>query len=256
MDVLTELLKKLGFSAKECRVYIASFKLGPQPASVIARKLKMNRVTIYIILKNFVSRGFAKMIVKGGVQFFSVISPRELANYTETKSEEWKALSNEFLKNIPKFLQYNQYSQALPKVSFYEGIEGIKEVYNNTLSGGHEILGFLTVERIPKELKDYFKNVYIPKRVKKKIKCRMILSDSRRAQRYTKSDRKYLRKTYILPKKHMPFETEISIYGKDCVAIIAFTRTDSNAVVIQNKRVYNTCKSIFLFCESIAKDYI
>lgn len=248
-----ELLKKLGFSARECRVYSVSFRLGPQPASVVARKLRMNRVTVYIILKNFVSKGFAKMFIKRGVQFFSVITPRELVNYAETKSEEWKILSNEFLKSIPEFLQYSQHSQALPKVSFYEGIEGIKEVYNDTLKGGHEILGFLTVERIPKELKDYFVNVYIPKRIKRKVRCRMILSDSKRAQRYTKSDRKYLRKTYILPKKNMPFETEISIYGKDCVAIIAFTKTDLNAVVIQNKRVYNTLKSIFLFCESIAK---
>ncbi|MBI4975569.1 hypothetical protein HZC20_02725 [Candidatus Peregrinibacteria bacterium] len=253
MDKLTELLKKIGFSERECRVYLSAFSLGAQPASVIARKAKLNRVTSYVILRDFAANGFAKMIIKRGVQFFSVITPSELVNFAENKSAEWKVLSNDFLKSLPEFLQYGRYSQNLPKVSFYEGASGIKEVYADTLKNGNEILGFLTVERIPKELRDYFVNIYTPKRIKKKIKCRMILSDSKRAKNYAKGDRKYLRKTYILPKKYMPFETEISIYGKDRVAIIAFTRMDLNAVIIQNKRVYNTLKSIFLFCETIAR---
>lgn len=255
MEKFVELLKKVGLSTKEYKVYLNTFRIGLQPASVIARKARMNRITTYLILKSFVSRGLAKSIVKRGIQFFSVITPQELINYAENKSEEWKVVSKEILKELPAFLQYGPYSQNLPKVSFYEGMEGIKEVYNDTLRNSQEILGFLTVEHIPLELKRYFIDIYIPRRIKKKIKCRMILSDSKKARVYQKSDCRYLRKTYILPSKYLPFKTEISIYGKDRVSIISFTKTDLNAVIIQNKDVYDTMKSIFCFCESMAKNF-
>lgn len=253
MEKITDLLKKTGLNSKEIKLYLTGLKFGSQPASVIARQTQLNRITAYAILKNFVKKGLAKTIIKRGVQFFTVISPAELVDYAKRRSEEWNNISKETVKLIPDFLQYGPYSENLPKVSFYEGVEGIKEVYNDTLKNTDEILGFLTVEHIHPELREYFIKNYTPRRIREKIKCRMILSYSERAKKYQKSDRKYLRKTYLLPKKQMPFETEISIYGKDKTAIIAFTTAAINAVIIQNQAIHNTLKSIFYFCEKMAK---
>lgn len=253
MDNLVETLRNLGLKKKECDVFLCSLKLGQQPASVISRTLKLNRVTAYVVLKRLAQKGLVRSYTKRGVQFFSALSPQELVDYADRKSGEWENTSNKISSLLPELLQLAPMSTNLPKMRFYEGVEGIKEVYNDTLKNTSEILGFLTVERIPQELKRYFVDYYTPKRKKGRIPCRLILVDCEKSRHYHKSDKQNLRKTYLLPKKCLPFEIEISIYGEDRVALISFTETDLSAVIIQSRAIHNTLKSLYLFCESMAK---
>lgn len=253
MERVIEILQNLGLKKKECNVFLCSLKLGQQPASVIARMLKLNRVTAYVILNRLVQKGLIRSYTKKGVQFFSALSPQELIDYADRKSEEWKNTSNKISHLLPELLHIAPMSANLPKMRFYEGTEGIKEVYTDTLKNTSEILGFLTVEHISQELKRYFVDYYTPKRKKKGIPCRLILVDCEKSRRYHKLDKQNLRKTYLLPKNCLPFEVEISIYGKDRVALISFTETDLSAVIIQSLAIHNTLKSLYLFCETMAK---
>lgn len=253
MENVIEILRKLGLKKKECVVFLSSLKLGQQPASVIARTLQLHRVTVYVILKRLVHKGLVRSYTKRGVQFFSALSPQELVDYTDRKSAEWKNTSDKISRLLPELLQIAPMSANLPKMRFYEGVEGVKEVYTDTLKNTSEILGFLTVEYIPKELKSYFVDYYTPKRRRKGIPCRLILIDCEKSRSYHKLDKQNLRKTYLLPKNCLPFEIEISIYGKDRVAFISFTKTDLSAVIIQSSSIHNTLKSLYLFCETMAK---
>lgn len=255
MERVIEILQNLGLKKKECNVFLCSLKLGQQPASIIARTLGLNRVTVYVILKRLIQKGIIHSCTKRGVHFFSALSPQELIDYADRKSEEWKNTSDKISNLLPELLHLAPMSANLPKIRFYEGIEGIKEVYRDTLKNTSEILGFLTVEYIPQELKKYFVNYYTPKRKKKNISCRLVLIDCEKSRRYHKLDKQNLRKTYLLPKKYLPFEIEISIYGEDRVALISFTENNLSAVIIQNLAIHNTLKSLYLFCENMAKHY-
>lgn len=255
MERIIEILQNLGLKKKEYNVFLCSLKLGQQPTSIIARALRLNRITVYVILKRLMQKGIIRSYTKRGIQFFSALSPQELINYADRKSEEWKNTSNKISNLLPELLRITPMSANFPKIRFYEGIEGIKEVYTDTLKNTSEILGFLTVEYIPQELKKYFVDYYTPKRKKKGIPCRLILIDCKKSQRYHKLDKQNLRKTYLLPKKCLPFEIEISIYGKDRVALISFTENDLSAVIIQSFAIHNTLKSLYLFCETMAKRY-
>jgi len=253
MERVVEILQNLGLKKKECDVFLSSLKLGQQPASVIARTLRLNRVTAYVILNRLARKGLIRSYTKKGVQFFSALSPQELVDYADRKSVEWKNTSDKISSLLPELLRIAPMSANLPKMRFYEGVEGVKEVYADTLKNTSEILGFLTVEYIPKELKKYFIDYYTPKRKKKKIPCRLILVDCEKSRRYHKLDKQNLRKTYLLQKNCLPFEVEISIYGEDRVALISFTETDLSAVIIQSLAIHNTLKSLYLFCEAMAK---
>lgn len=253
MDRVIEILKNLGLKKKESDVFLSSLKLGQQPASVIARNLKLNRVTAYVILNKLVQKGLVRSYRKKGIQFFSSLSPQELIDYTDQKSVEWKNTSNKISRLLPELLQIAPMSANLPKIRFYEGVEGIKDVYSDTIKNTSEILGFLTVEQIPQELKRFFIDYYTPRRKKHNISCRLILVDCEKSRHYHKLDKKNLRKTWLLPKNSLPFETEISIYGEDRVALISFSENDLSAVIIQSSAIHNTLKSLYLFCEKMAK---
>jgi len=61
---LIVVLAENGLSEKEAAVYITSLQLGQAPVSTISRHLRENRVTVYSILKNLITKGVAQSSTK------------------------------------------------------------------------------------------------------------------------------------------------------------------------------------------------
>lgn len=243
--MIDQLLQDFGFSDKEVKVYLTALRLGMQPASVLAKHLKMNRVTAYVICKKLIERGVANVVTRNNIQYFTVERPEALMQYAERQQKNWVRLRKEVDRKLPEFKTYMRDVSALPKVRFYEGIEGIKTVYEDTLKHGSPIHAFLTVDTIPQEIKDFLMRDYMPQLLKRKIHSQIIAADSERTRRYQKRDKKYLRETVIVRPKEFPFETEIALYGKDRVAFISFREGDLTAIIIENQAIFRTLSGIF-----------
>jgi len=243
--MVEKLLEELGFSDKEVKVYLVALRLGMQPASVLAKHLKMNRVTAYVICKKLIEKGVANAVTRNNIQYFTVERPEALVKYAERQERAWEQRKKSVEKAVPEFSDYLRDVSSLPKVRFYEGIEGIKTVYEDTLSQGSPIRAFLTVDTIPKDLKDYLVHTYMNELLERKIESQIVMSDSKWARRYAVRDEKYHRKTVFVKPGRFPFETEIALYGKDRVAFISFREGDLTGVVIENQAIYNTLVAVF-----------
>ena len=243
--MIEPLLKDIGFSDKEVQVYLAALRLGMQPASTLAKYLKMNRVTTYVICRKLIEKGVANAVTRNNVQYFTVESPEALLRYTEHQEKAWARHKRDLKKHLPKFEVYSQDMSTLPKVRFYEGVEGIKTVYEDTLKFKDPIRAFLTVDTIPKSIKNYLLDEYMPALKKKKIRSKIVAPDSARTRRYKGQDKKYLRETVIVKPKDFPFETEIAMYGNNRVAFISFREGDLTGVIIENQAIYRTLTAIF-----------
>ncbi len=243
--MIETLLKGLGFSDKEVKVYLAALRLGMQPASVLAKHLKMNRVTVYVICRKLIEKGVANVVTRRSIQYFTVEQPEALVRYADHQQHEWERKKKAIKKHIPEFSVYLQDYSSAPKVRFYEGEEGIKTVYEDTLKFKGPIRAFLTVDTIPEEIKNFLMGEYMPALLKKKIRSEIIAGDSERARRYQERDSKYLRKTVLVKPRNYPFETEIALYGKDRAAFISFKEGDLTAVIIENQAIHRTLSGIF-----------
>jgi len=243
--MVEQLLKSLGFSGKEIQVYLAALRLGMQPASVLAKHVKMNRVTTYVICRKLIEKGVANVVTRRNVQYFTVEKPDALIRYAEHQKQEWERKKVAVEKHLPEFSVYLQEYSSVPKVRFYEGEEGIKTVYEDTLKFGGVIRAFLTVDTIPEGIKGFLMDEYMPALKKKKIKSEIIAADSEVARRYQERDAKYMRKTVLVKPHSFPFETEIALYGKERVAFISFKEGDLTAVIIENQAIFHTLSAIF-----------
>lgn len=243
--MLSNLLSEFGFSDKEVKVYLTALRLGMQPASVLAKHLKMNRVTTYVICKKLIEKGVANVVTRNNIQYFTVERPDALMQYAERQQKNWVRLKSDVEKQLPEFQTYMRDVSALPKVRFYEGIEGIKTVYEDTLNQGGLIRAFLTVDTIPEEIKRFLVRDYMPQLLKNKIRSEIVAADSPQTRQYQKNDKKYSRKTVIVKPKTFPFETEIALYGNDRVAFISFREGDLTAVIIENQAIFLTLSAIF-----------
>jgi len=154
---LAPLLQDLGLNQKEIDIYLVALPLGNQPASVIASKAKLNRVTTYIALKKLVTKGLASMVLKHNMHYFTVAQPKELLAFVRRKEKEWQHMYGE-LKEALASLPSASSPQISPlSVRSYQGLEGLSQVFQEALDGEHLFAYFaeqaLTAhQKLPKQL--------------------------------------------------------------------------------------------------------
>ena len=137
----------------------------------------------------------------------------------------------------------NQYAlvSSQPGVSHYEGIEGIKKVYEDVLRPPYpeEVLVLRSIYD-SEELEDFFQK-YVERRAKLGIKSRTISPPGIRHP--SLGEQELLRELRFFPRETFSLPTEISIYG-DKVALVSL-RKDLIASVIQGKDIAETFRILF-----------
>ncbi len=237
MQSLITILTSLGFSENEARVYVATYSCGESSPGTIAKESGLNRVTVYEILKRLTKNGIASTTdgVRGKV--FSVISPDRLFQRLKYSMEE-------FQSNMKKFLELKYtHSHKQPKVMFYEGVDGLKEVYEDFCSKPNtEAYTITNPEALYEALgKKYLSSVY-RKRKKIGVTVRSLSPDSADGVRAKNNDETAGRKTRLFPNKKYSMSNEIIIYG-DRVALMSVSEKIS--VIIENKEIANSMKNMW-----------
>ncbi len=125
-------LSKLGFSDKEARVYLASLELGPAPIQKIAEKSGVKRVTTYVMVEALMDRGLMASYEKGKKTLFTAESPERLMSILESEKKSVLAKQNLLQDLLPDLLAFGSASER-PKVTFFEGVDGLKAIHDDIL---------------------------------------------------------------------------------------------------------------------------
>lgn len=240
VQILKIQLEKAGLSNKESSVYVALLELGRGTVSEISRKALINRTTGYDILNNLVSKKLVSISGKEPKQEYMAESPDKLEIYINETIEERKLALNDIKKIIPD-LQTLYNIEGRPKIRFYEGKDGLQEVYEDTLSSHEEILAYASVEDIKPTLPHYFPEYY-KRRAKKGIPIRAIFPESVDARERAKLDKVEKRQSVIIPADKFSFHPEINIY--DNKIMIASWR-EQLGIIIESSEIADAMKKIF-----------
>jgi len=229
-----KVLSQFNLNNKEIGVYIASLELGMTSVAKIARKAEIKRTTTYDVLEGLIKRGLIGQTKKGKKRLFYAEEPEKLEKLLDEKKED-------LMEIMPILKSLYNVSGTKPKIRYYEGKEGLKEVYRDTLSYEGELIAFVT-ENIIKHLGQDFANEYRKKRTKAKITVRVIGPDRPEIIEYKKTDKKYLKKTRLVPKEKFPFSIEMNIYGNR-LAFISFK--EEMGIIIESNEIANNMRLLF-----------
>jgi sugar-specific transcriptional regulator TrmB len=94
----------LGFSQKEAEIYLTLYKLGTQPASVLAKYVNMERTYVYKILLELSKKNLVSITDKGGVKNFCIPDISILRRYVENEKLKYEKMHDDF-SNIETELQ-------------------------------------------------------------------------------------------------------------------------------------------------------
>ncbi|GHV22170.1 hypothetical protein FACS189428_3820 [Clostridia bacterium] len=95
--MLTDLLQHYDFSEKEAKVYLTSLEFGKSPASSLARKSGIKRVTTYALLKEMEKKGFIIHEEVAGIIYFSAVHPETLLRHFQEQSQQFEQALPELL---------------------------------------------------------------------------------------------------------------------------------------------------------------
>jgi len=170
-----KLLQQIGLSELEAKTYLILINYNGLSAWEIAKKINLQRSTVYYIITSLQKKGLVAESLKNKRKLFVANNPVILEEQAKETYKRIKEAIPEITENIPK--------EDEEEVLFFKGYKGIKSVYEEMLKEAKQgdeflILGARGGEDISIETyRNFYKN-YNNRRIKKKISQRIIMNSN------------------------------------------------------------------------------
>lgn len=228
----TSVLEGIGLSKNEITVFLVMLKLGESKAGAIISKTSLQSSAVYNAINSLIDKGLVSYIKKGQVKHFKASAPETIADYLDTKKEE-------YLKVLPELKGYM--SREIEGVEFYKSIRGIKTLVSELMRDAKkgEIYRFFSLEN-PEEYRAATDKVYeLQKSIRKEkgIITKGLFAEKTRA--ITKGA-SITHKRYL--NSPLPPNTQIL---NNKIAIISWKGEQPSGILIRSKDLYETYISFF-----------
>ena len=175
------ILKKIGLTDGEIKIYSSLIDLGQSSIFNIMKKSGVSSSKVYLILDRLIQKGLVSYISENNVKKYQATNPSSVLDMIDTKKEELDNIREEFDNLIPQInMQMSSYEEESAQV--YKGIKGLKSAYMNILGelGSGEEYYFFSVSKdeLIREDAKLFLQSYHSKRRYKKVKVKGIMDVS------------------------------------------------------------------------------
>lgn len=237
-------LQNFGLTRNEVELYELLVRLGEVPAQVILRETKFKRPTVYKSLYSLAKKGLiTKRDIKKKIHFRPE-SPTKLLELADKQYKDLDRARANLQSVLPTLgTEYIQ-STEKPVVRVYEGREGIKDIYKDTLIEGQLIYAVESLEEFDPEVWKWANEYYMRARPKMNIHTKVIISSGRRASLHRTRDIQHFRVTKEVPNDKFPFQLEVDVYG-DKVAFINYRADHLLGIVVKHPLIAQTMKAWF-----------
>ncbi len=236
MEMISTLIG-IGFTEKEATVYISLLSFKKATAYLIHQKSGLKKATAYVILENLVQKGFVLKIPQNKKTLYVAKSPTECLKLFQEKLNEAKEM-------LPELMAIQKKDIGKVSVSYYEGLTGIQEIYNDKLNyEGEEYTTFASEDTVSALGYEWMEQ-FIQSRVKKNIHVRAITPTTQYFEKILfQKNTSELRSMKFINQEEYPFSIGIDIYGGSKVSLIS--GKEIMGTIIESSEVHNTMKMIF-----------
>lgn len=134
MDKIREKLAELGLKNRDSEVYLAILSLGKSTISNIAKRAKIKRTTVYQYVEKLLEDRLIYKDVDRKRILYCAENPQKILNFLEDKKKVIEGQKIKFEKIIPELQSLYSNSFIKPNIGFYEGKEGLKDIYKEILN--------------------------------------------------------------------------------------------------------------------------
>lgn len=243
--MIEKVLESLGLTDKEVAIYLALLPLGNAPASALGNRTGINRSTAQYICQQLTKKGIIRSLQKNNTFIYSPESPEKLLYLIDQEKKVLEEKTEQTNRIIGQLKGMINPQAVLPKVKFFEGVDGLIEMFEDALTERKTLYGAAKLDNsVDERMFKYVTDRYVPERIKLKFQAFMLFNDDEMSKQYQQNDTAMNRISMLMPLEEFPFESSCHIYG-DKVAYYSWHKNDLSGVIIQNTHIHNTALSIF-----------
>ncbi|MCR4280048.1 MAG: hypothetical protein NUV82_01325 [Candidatus Komeilibacteria bacterium] len=240
-------LSQTGLTEDQAIIYEILLKNGPLRASRVAQKSPLKRALVYKLLNELVEMGLAdKEDEPGQVAIFGPLHPTNI----EERVEKWENRARNARTDInqvkPLLVSDFNLQSGKPNIRFYEGEEGIKKVWWDTLRAEGEILTYGDLEVLATKFESLNKQYY-RERAKRELKKRAITNDSEFNRAFLARYDQSLTETRLIKNFPANFSATIMQIYDNKVSYTTLTEKGMIGLIIDDHHIAAMQKTLFEF---------
>jgi HTH-type transcriptional regulator, sugar sensing transcriptional regulator len=241
------LLRKIGLTEGEIRVYLSLMDIGNTTVGAIIDKSRISSSKVYIILEKLIHKGLASYIMKEKTRYYQATSPSRLIDYIEKEESELHQTKIEMNKLVDKLNQRKLRNRQKEDATIYRGLNGLKSAWKeaiNSIPIGSTYYFFSFGYGSDPLLQQFFKNTALELK-EKQIKIRGI-ANMKEKRLYNKY---YSSLGYKMKYVNLQLPSDISIIG-DYVITLVWDKDEPVVYMIKSNVLADSYK---LFLEDLWK---
>lgn len=229
-----------GLTENQVSVYIACLETGPSKIPSIARQAQIKRTTAYGVVDELVGMGLLQSSYRGKTKLYVAQDPATILSMLEQKKKR-------VVEAMPELSELFITHHVRPKITFFEGREGVKKIYDDVLEcKSKQVKEIVRVKQHNEAVGDAFIKEFIKKRIARGIVAHNLHPKS--GDLYTnergREDPKLKRYVRYLP-PNVFYAAMILIYDHK-VAMVS-TKEENFGFIIESKQFSNTISAYFDF---------
>ena len=240
-------LVQIGLTKDQATVYGVLVKFGTLQARYIQRHSMLSRPLTYRALNGLIATDLVeKKDEPGKVSIFTPAHPLKLKEFTRKKKEEAEDADRALNGIFPKLSSDFNLISGKPGVRFFEGEDGVREIYDDILVTGKNfhLIRSVGVKEFKEKVTSIVKD-FIKWRLRKDISVTAITPND--AQFDTKQDAEWKLTRTVVPVSDYGSPVEVNIYG-DKVAFISY-RHEMVGFVIESPQIARAMREIFILAQ-------
>jgi len=224
----TLLIRRAGLSESQAICYLTFIKHGVLSPTEVAAKTGESRTNSYMLCEKLERLGLITRKEGKRLTYFPA-HPSALETLAEKRRKIMVRNEQAVKQNLSPLIDLFYASTELPGTRTLQGIDGIKEVYQDTLQTNGNLYLLRSIHDTSVLGIDFF-DEYKARRAAKGIRTFALMPDSSEVVRNRSSDEELLVSRTILPKGYYTGAVEIDVYGNK-VALISFGETQMATII-------------------------
>ena len=239
---MEELLKEIGLSEIESKVYLSLIKEGPSTAAEVSKRSGVYRTNIYDALQGLIVKGLASYILTKRVKIFSATNPDVLEKLFNEKERK---LKQKFAESLPEMIRNYNKSRIAEETRIYKGLEGVKTIIEDAfkiLKPEDEWVWIQPTVPKQKAMSKEYAATFVRRIEENKIKMKILFSDNEYGKIEAKQYKSPLIKIRFLP---LDYSSPAGIHVYKDIVVIRLYSKESTSVIMESEQVAKSFKSYF-----------
>jgi sugar-specific transcriptional regulator TrmB len=229
-------IETLGYSPAEASVYLAALELGASSATDIAKKTRIPRTSVNLIIAALNKKGLMSAYIQRKRKIWSAENPEKLLIALKEREAVFEA-------TLPALQSLRHAAAVQPKIRAYTGVDEIHRIMDDIIDAKQHVSALLPWDNWLDLLGASYLEDFIEKRYRHYLRIRILTSKSKEAATLKQKDGEELRITQFLP-AGIEINDCTFVYANK-IAIISLNKKAPFGIVIEDEDIHHSMEVLF-----------